>query len=74
MNVSPNFSPSIKLMKPYFLFSSFFYTLSMIWIFFLDINIDINNDLLFFDEIQECPKAINSFKFFCEEKIELAVI
>ena len=36
MNVSPDFSPSIKLMKPYFLLSGFFYTLSMLWIFFLD--------------------------------------
>ena len=43
MNISPNFSPSIKLMKPYFLFSSFFYTLSMIWIFFLDINLDMKD-------------------------------
>ncbi|MBU1657485.1 hypothetical protein KKG72_00320 [bacterium] len=29
MNVSPNFSPSIKLMKPYFILSGFFYLLSM---------------------------------------------
>ena len=36
MNVSPNFSPSIRLMKPYFLLSGFFYTLSMLWLFFLD--------------------------------------
>ena len=36
MNVSPNFSPSVKLMKPYFLLSGFFYTLSMLWLFFLD--------------------------------------
>jgi len=43
MNISPNFSPSIKLMKPYFLFSSFFYVLSMIWIFFLDFNLAIND-------------------------------
>jgi len=43
MNVSPNFSPSIKLMKPYFLFSSFFYVLSMMWIFFLDFHVDIKD-------------------------------
>ena len=36
MNVSPDFSPSIKLMKPYFLLSGFFYTLSMLWLFFLN--------------------------------------
>ncbi|MDQ7009339.1 MAG: AAA family ATPase [Candidatus Gracilibacteria bacterium] len=42
--------------------------------YILDENIDIKNDLIFFDEIQECPKAINSFKFFCEKKKELAII
>lgn len=36
MNISPNFSPSIKLMKPYFLLSSFFYVVSMLWIFFIN--------------------------------------
>lgn len=36
MNVSPSFSPSIKLMKPYFLLSGFFYMLSMLWLFFID--------------------------------------
>ncbi len=36
MNISPDFSPSIKLMKPYFLLSGFFYTLSMFWLFFLN--------------------------------------
>lgn len=42
--------------------------------YLLNENIDVKNDLIFFDEIQECPKAINSFKFFCEEKKELAII
>jgi predicted AAA+ superfamily ATPase len=37
-------------------------------------DIDIKKDLLFFDEIQECPKAINSLKFFFEEMKELAII
>ena len=30
--------------------------------------------LLFFDEIQECPKAITSLKYFCEDLKELHVI
>ncbi len=32
------------------------------------------SDLLFFDEIQECPKAIMSLRYFFEEKPELHVI
>jgi len=36
MNVSPNFSPPISLMKPYFILSGFFYFLSMLWLFFID--------------------------------------
>lgn len=36
MNISPNFSPPISLMKPYFLLSGFFYFLSMFWLFFID--------------------------------------
>ncbi len=36
MNVSPDFSPSIKIMKPYFMLSGFFYLLSMIWLFFIN--------------------------------------
>jgi len=42
--------------------------------YILNKKIDTKNDLIFFDEIQECPKAINSFKFFCEEMKELAII
>ena len=30
--------------------------------------------LLFFDEIQECPRAITSLKYFCENMKELHVI
>jgi hypothetical protein len=41
MNVSPDFSPSIKLMKPYFLLSGFFYLLSMLWLFFIMPQADI---------------------------------
>ncbi|MCK9490585.1 MAG: hypothetical protein M0Q24_00735 [Sulfurimonas sp.] len=36
MNVSPDFSPPIKLMKPYFLLTSFFYLFSMLWLFFIN--------------------------------------
>ncbi|WP_373000856.1 hypothetical protein [Sulfurimonas sp.] len=36
MNVSPDFSPSIKIMRPYFMLSGFFYLLSMIWLFFIN--------------------------------------
>ncbi len=43
MNVSPNFSPPLKIMKPYFILSGFFYMISMIWIFFLDMNLDIKD-------------------------------
>ncbi len=31
-----------------------------------DINIDIKNDLIIFDEIQQCPKALTSLKFFAQ--------
>ena len=34
---------------------------------FLEKKIDIKNDLIFFDEIQECPRAIKSLKFFYEK-------
>lgn len=43
MNISPNFSPSVKLMQPYFILSGFFYLLSMVWIFFLDFNLAIKD-------------------------------
>ena len=36
MNVSPDFSPPIKLMKPYFLLTSLFYMISMFWLFFIN--------------------------------------
>ncbi|MCB1118419.1 MAG: ATP-binding protein [Chlamydiia bacterium] len=35
--------------------------------------IDIHTDLVIFDEIQACPKALTSLKYFCEEMPELAV-
>lgn len=42
--------------------------------FYLWNRINIKTDLLFFDEIQDCPKAINSLKFFHEELPELNII
>lgn len=35
--------------------------------------IDIENDLLFFDEIQDCPRALTSLKYFCEDIPQLAI-
>ena len=32
-----------------------------------DVDIEPGNTLLIFDEIQECPRALNSLKYFCEE-------
>ncbi len=41
---------------------------------FLNEPIEPGNDLLFFDEIQECPKAIMSLRYFYEELSNLHVI
>jgi len=38
-----------------------------------EVNIEPHNTLLIFDEIQECPKALNSLKYFCEESNEYHV-
>lgn len=35
--------------------------------------INIENDLLIFDEIQACPEALTSLKYFCEDLPELAL-
>ncbi len=32
-----------------------------------NVDIEPQNTLMIFDEIQECPKALNSLKYFCEE-------
>lgn len=32
-----------------------------------EIDIEPNKTLIVFDEVQECPKALNSLKYFCEE-------
>jgi len=42
--------------------------------FVRQIPINIEKDLVFFDEIQECPKALTSLKYFCENMPELALI
>lgn len=36
--------------------------------------INIQKDLVFFDEIQECPRALTSLKYFCEDMPVLALI
>ena len=35
--------------------------------------IDVSADLLFFDEIQECPRALTSLKYFAEQMPGLAI-
>ena len=41
--------------------------------FVVKTSIDVKNDLVIFDEIQYCPEAITSLKYFCEDKRELAL-
>jgi len=41
--------------------------------FYINNPIDINNDLVIFDEIQACPEALTSLKYFCEDLPELAL-
>ena len=36
----------------------------------LEMEIEPGNTLLIFDEIQECPRALNSLKYFCEDANE----
>ncbi|MBS0621398.1 MAG: ATP-binding protein [Verrucomicrobia bacterium] len=38
------------------------------------IDIKTKNTLLIFDEVQECPKALNSLKYFCEEANDYMVV
>ena len=42
--------------------------------FKLKISIDIENDLLIFDEIQECPKAVTALKYFAQNMPQLDLI
>lgn len=39
-----------------------------------EIEIEPNNTLLILDEIQECPRALNSLKYFCEEANDYHVV
>lgn len=41
--------------------------------FALKMQVNFDKDLLIFDEIQACPKALTSLKYFCEDLPELAV-
>ncbi|MFQ5631001.1 MAG: ATP-binding protein, partial [bacterium] len=41
--------------------------------FYLDASIDKTRDLLIFDEIQQCPRALTALKYFCEQMPELAI-
>ena len=41
--------------------------------FLLDRTIDVKNDLVIFDEIQACPEALTSLKYFSEQLPELAL-
>jgi predicted AAA+ superfamily ATPase len=41
--------------------------------FYLDSSIDIENDLVIFDEIQACPRALTSLKYFNEKLPQLAL-
>lgn len=41
--------------------------------FYIDTSIDRQSDLLIFDEIQHCPNALTSLKYFCEQMPELAL-
>lgn len=39
-----------------------------------NIHLDPQKTLIIFDEIQICPKALNSLKYFCEQKREYAIV
>ena len=41
--------------------------------FYLDTSIDKQSDLVIFDEIQHCLRALTSLKYFCEQMPELAL-
>jgi predicted AAA+ superfamily ATPase len=42
--------------------------------FAIDSSIDIEKDVVIFDEIQDCPRALTSLKYFCEDMSELALV
>lgn len=39
-----------------------------------EVDIEPESTLVIFDEIQECPKALNSLKYFCEEANEYSIV
>lgn len=41
--------------------------------FYLDASIETAHDLVIFDEIQRCPRALTALKYFCEQMPELAL-
>lgn len=41
---------------------------------YLNVEIDEHKDLLFFDEVQLCGKALNSLKYFYEDRPHLAIV
>ena len=41
--------------------------------FILETKIDLEQDLILFDEIQDCPRALTSLKYFSEEIPQLAI-
>ncbi len=41
--------------------------------FYLNTSIDKTRDLVIFDEIQQCPRALTALKYFCEQTPELAL-
>ena len=42
--------------------------------FVLNTSIDVKTDIVFLDEIQECPRALTSLKYFYEDMPELALV
>lgn len=42
--------------------------------FISNMTIDINNDVVIFDELQAIPRAITSLKYFCEDMPQLAIM
>ena len=41
--------------------------------FYVNSSINLKNDLIIFDEIQECPRALTSLKYFCEKLEEISI-
>lgn len=41
--------------------------------FFVNTSIQPKADLIIFDEIQECPRALTSLKYFCEQRSDVSI-